>query len=68
MKQPNDEQIAFLLSFAREVVEEHFEYNDVFIEAHGQCDWCLWLPGRDWEPEHECSLRDAALLLEELED
>lgn len=44
------QEIERLRKFAREVLYDHLE-----IDKQSQCPWCLWVPGRSWEPIHECS-------------
>ena len=45
-------------SFIAEVVFDYLEINKVF-----QCPWCLWIPGRELTPVHEC---DAVKWMKEL--
>lgn len=51
---------ARLRGFARAVIK-HYEWDPT---AH-QCDWCLWMPGRDWDPVHDCWLVEISALLSE---
>ena len=50
----------------KEILEEildHFEFEK-YEKLGLQCQYCLWVPDRDWDPVHDCVLTRSYALLD----